>query len=128
MKRPEPPAVGETVWILVREHFYPSSLYPEFADARLKHAPAPAKATVKRLDFFEKGCKLKPTVVCVSHLRGNANNLHYVRWPSGLNDILFTSLEECITACERVADEHDESFWHRFDGDMLRPWRNRQII
>lgn len=126
----KPPEVGATVWICICEHWYPKAYYPEFANARCAHAPAPARAEVKRLDFFEKGSRLKPTVVCVSHLRGNPNNMHYIHWPFGLGKYLFWTREECIKRCEELADMHDTSFWGDpdFDGPMLRPWRNRDEI
>lgn len=126
----EPPKIGETVWICINEHWYPKYLYPEFENARCAHAPAPVKAEVKRRDFFEKGSKLKPTIVCVSHLRGNPNNLHHVYWPSGYGKYLFQTKKECLNRCEELADIHDASIWggSNFDGPMLRPWRNRDEI
>ena len=129
-KTVKPPDIGQKVWICIAEHWYPKDIYPEFANARCSHAPAPAKAEVTRLDFFEKGSKLKLTVVCASHLRGNPNNLHYVHWPSGLGKYLFLTKEDCIRHCEELADMHDASFWggEAFDGPIFRPWRSRSEI
>lgn len=132
MKRriPKPPNIGDEVWICIPEHYYPLYLYPEFAHVKCRHAPAPARAEVKRLDFFEKGSKLKPTAVCVSHLRGNPNNIHFVYWPSGLGTYLFLTKEECVKRCEELANIHDASFFGmtQFDGPILRPWREREDI
>lgn len=128
--RVKSPQIGNTVWICIAEHWYPKSLYPEFENAKCRYAPAPAEAIVKSLDFFEKGSKLKPVVVCVSHLQGNPNNLHHVYWPSGFGKYLFWTREDCEKRCEELANEHDASIWGspNFDGPMLRPWRNRTEI
>lgn len=123
---PEPPKIGDKVYVVISEHWYPEYYYPEFKDAAMKYAPCPAPAVVKELQFFQKGCNLTPTVRCVSHQRGNQNNVHFVLWPKGKDTTLFTSREECIKKCEKIADHMDNMCINeRFGMKCLRPWRDR---
>lgn len=130
MRRKEKiPQIGEKVWICIYEHYYPSYLYPEFQKANVKYDAAPAEAKVIRLDFFDKGTKLKPTIVCTSHLRGNPNNLHYIDYPTDIGKRLFWNKDDCIKRCEELADI-DDSRWinMHFGYKRIRPWRKYKEI
>lgn len=128
-KRIEPPKIGDKVWICISEHWYPTDLYPEFENADVKYDAAPAEAVVKELLFFGKETKYKPEVVCVTHLRGNPNNLHYIRWSSDLGKRLFYNREDCIKRCEELADIADTTGLDaRFGRKRIRPWRTHKEI
>lgn len=125
----QPPKIGDKVWIVIPEHWYPPYLYPEFENADIKVDAAPAEAEIKGLSFFDKITTLKPTIVCVSHLRGNANNLHYVHYPSDIGKILFWNKEDCIKKCEELADIDDAGAVNRYFGyKRIRPWRKYEKI
>lgn len=123
-RRIPPPKIGDKVWICIPEHWYPDYLYPEFKDADVKYDAAPAEAVVKRLLFFEKGAKLKPEVVCMTNLRGNPNNVHYIRWSNDVGKQLFYNREDCIKRCEELADIADtKGLDAMFGYKRIRPWR-----
>lgn len=123
-KNLDPPKIGDKVWICISEHHYPSYLYPEFKNADVRYDAAPAEAVVTRRLYFEEGPKRKPEVECVSHLRGNANNVHYIRWPRDVGRSLFFSKEDCVKRCEELADlAETEGLGARLGLKRIRPWR-----
>lgn len=90
----------------------------------MRYDAAPAEADVIRLLYFEEGSKKKPEVECVSHLRGNANSVHYIRWPRDVGRLLFFNKEDCVKRCEELADlAETEGLDARLGLKRIRPWR-----
>lgn len=123
-RRIQPPKIGDKVWVCIPEYWYPHYLYPEFKEADVKYDAAPAEAVVTNLLFFESGARLKPEVVCVTNLRGHANNVHHIRWSNDIGKYFFYTREDCIKRCEELADIADTKELDAMLGyKRIRPWR-----